>query len=104
MSTLMKINMKSRYAVGGWTDPRMPYKELTGFEDVATDVLRNLWLIKFGGRVVSVDAMTALRNDDISNVGLELVKRKQIRHEQNYRADLMDTQYYYVLEREDGDN
>jgi hypothetical protein len=103
MSTLT-YKARNRYAVGGWTDPRTAQKGPTGFEDVATDVLRNLWLVKFGGRVVSVADMSALREDDISRVGLELVKRKQIRHETNYRADLDETLYYYVLEKEDGNH
>jgi hypothetical protein len=102
MSTL-KYKMTDRYAMG-WTDPRMPQFGKTGFEDVPTDVLRNLWLVKFGGRVVSVDDMAALNGDDIADVGRELADRKQLRHETNYRADLDETLYYYILEREDGDH
>ena len=102
MSTL-KYKMKDRYAMG-WTDPRMPQFGKTGFEDVPTDVLRNLWLVKFGGRVVHTDEMHALSEDDIHSLARELMNRKQIRHETNYRADLDETLYYYVLEKEDGNN
>ena len=98
----MKFNTKNRYAMG-WSDPRMPQCK-TGFEDVATDVLRNLWLIKFGGRVVSIDEVDTLHGDDIVSVGRELVARNQIRHEKHSRPDLDEVRHYYVLEKEYADN
>jgi len=70
----------------------MPQFSKTGFEDVATDVLRNLWLIKFGGHVMTADALQSFRNDDIFNIGRELLDRKQIRYETNYSADTTDIQ------------
>jgi hypothetical protein len=88
----------------GWTDPRMPQFGKTGFEDVPTDVLRNLWLVKFGGRVVSMDDVHALSEDDISEVSRELLNRKQLRHESLERPDIMERQYFYILEKEDGNN
>lgn len=102
MSTL-KYKMKDRYAMG-WTDPRMPQFGKTGFEDVPTDVLRNLWLVKFGGRVVSMDDVHALSEDDISEVSRELLNRKQLRHESLERPDIMERQYFYILEKEDGNH
>ena len=102
MSTL-RFNTKDRYAFG-LTDPRMPQFGKTGFEDVSTEVLRNLWLVKFGDRVVRTDDVPSDQTEDIVKVGRELASRKQIRHEKQYRADLDEVRYYYVLEREDGNN
>ena len=113
----MKINMKDRYAFG-WSDARgifgnNDYKQdsfkvnkhgPTGLEDAPTEVLRNLFLVKFGGRVVSVHDAAELRNDDIMNVAQELIDRNQIRHERHSRPDTMTEQAYFVLEREDGNN
>ena len=87
----------------GWSDPRMPQFK-TGFEDVATDVLRNLWLIKFGGRFVRMNDVSTDYTEDIVNVGRELVARKQIRYEKQSRPDLDEVQYYYVMEKEHADN
>lgn len=109
MSTLT-YKAKERYGFG-WTDPQFEAGEIkmntsrkTGLEDVPTEVLRNLWLIKFGGRVVTLGDMYKLRADDIANVGQELANRKQIRHESHERPDIMERLNYYVLEREDGDH
>lgn len=109
MSTL-KYKMTERYAVG-WTDPRFQQDSFkvnkhgpTGLEDVPTEVLRNLWLVKFGGRAVSVHDAVELRLDDIMNVVQELLDRGQVRHERHSRPDTMTEQAYFVLEREDGNN
>lgn len=112
MSTV-KIKMKDRYAFG-WADPRAkPYEpenfkvnvqKNTGLKDVPTEVLRNLFLVKFGGRAVSTTEAAALRLDDIMNVVQELIDRNQIRYERHSRPDTMTEQAYFVLEREDGNN
>lgn len=102
MST-MKINMKDRYAMG-WTDPRMPQFGKTNLEDVPTEVLRNLWLAKFGERYISVDATREYQKDDIMNVVQELIDRGQVRHERFNRPDTMEILDYYILEKEDGNN
>jgi len=102
MSTL-KYKATERYSME-LTDSWMPQFGKTGFEDVPTDVLRNLWLIKFGGRVVSIDEMDTFYGDDIVSVGRELVARNQIRHEKHARPDLDEVRHYYILEREDGDH
>jgi hypothetical protein len=106
----LKYKAKERYAFG-WTDPQFEAGEIkmnvqrkTGLEDVPTEVLRNLWLVKFGGRVVTLGDMYALRADDIANVGQELANRKQIRQETLTRPDVLEVKNYYVLEREDGNN
>jgi hypothetical protein len=105
--------MKNRYALG-WTDPRaseyddapikMNLSRKTGFEDVPTDVLRNLWLVKFGGRAVTLQDMHNHRYDDIADVGQELAYRNQIRQEAHGNLDRADVTNYYVLEKEDADH
>jgi hypothetical protein len=113
----VKIKMKDRYAFG-WADPRAFFGNNTheqdsfkvnkhgptGLKDVPTEVLRNLFLVKFGGRVVSITDAHELRTDDIMNVVQELIDRNQIRHERHSRPDTMTEQAYFVLEREDGDH
>ena len=102
MSTL-KYKALGRYNTG-WTDPRMPQFGKTGFETVTTEVLRDLWLIRFGGRVVNVDAMPSTKTDELNGLARELVARGLVRHEKQYRADLDEARYYYILEKEDGNN
>lgn len=106
----LKYKAKERYAFG-WTDPRfesgvikMNLQRKTGLEDVPTEVLRNLWLVKFGGRVVTMNDMHNHRFDDIADVGQELANRKQIRLETLDRPDIMERRNYYILENEDGNN
>lgn len=113
MSTL-KYKATERYAMG-WTDPRMPdvgvpttlelHKHVnTGFEDVPTETLRNLWMVRFGARNVTLDEMYELRFDDITSVAQELANRKLIRQEKINRMEMDAALHYYVLEREHGDS
>jgi len=104
----LKYKMTGRYAVG-WSDPRfeagvikMNLSRKTNLEDVPTEVLRNLWLVKFGGRAVTMNDMHNHRFDDIADVGQELANRKQIRLETLDRPDIMERHNYYILENEDG--
>jgi hypothetical protein len=104
----LKYKASDRYAIG-WDDIydapiKMNLQRKTGFEDVPTDVLRNLWLVKFGGRVVTIKDMHNHRFDDIADVGQELAKRNQIRRDEHYRADTMETTTYYVLEKDNGNH
>ena len=106
----LKYKAKERYAFG-WTDPQFEAGEIkmnvqrnTGLEDVPTEVLRNLWLVKFGGRAVTMQDMHNHRFDDIADVGQELAKRNQIRHERHSRPDTMTEQAYFVLEKDNGNN
>jgi hypothetical protein len=104
---------KSRFSFG-WADPtgifgnnddasiKMNLSRKTGLEDVPTEVLRNLWLVKFGGRAVTLQDMHNHRFDDIADVGQELANRNQIRQETHTRPDVLEVKNYYVLEREDG--
>jgi hypothetical protein len=114
----MKIKMKDRYSMG-WSDARgifgnnndvnplktgMNLGRKTNLEDVPTDVLRNLWLAKFGGRAVTMNDMHNHRFDDIADVGQELANRNLIRLETLERPDIMERNNYYILEKEDGNN
>jgi hypothetical protein len=99
----------------GWTDPRMPdfgapttlelHKHVnTGFEDVPTETLRALWMLRFGARNVTLNEMYELKFDDIARVAQELANRKLVRQEKINRMEIDATLHYYVLEREHGNN
>lgn len=89
MSTL-KYKASERYGLG-WTDPRMPSFEKTGFEDVSTDVLKNLWLVTFQGP--STESLSV--KGDMGKVAQELVRRKIVETQLN---DNFDTaRFCYVL-------
>lgn len=98
MSTL-KYKALGRYNTG-WAEQF----EKTGFEEAPTQVLRDLWLIRFGERVVNVDDMPSTKTEEVNCIARELVARNLIRHEKQYRADLDEVRYYYILEKEDGNN
>jgi hypothetical protein len=83
---------------------KMNLSRKTGFEDVPTEVLRNLWLVKFGGRSVTLQDMHNHRYDDIADIGQELANRNLIRHEAHGHFDRADVSNYYILEREDGNH
>jgi hypothetical protein len=114
MSTL-KYKAAERYSMG-WTDTRMfSFGELkatlglskhvnTGLEDVPTETLRNLWMVRFGARNVTFDEMYEIRFDDIAKVAQELANRKLVRHETINRMELDAKIHYYVLEKTSGDS
>lgn len=114
MSTL-KYKATERYSIGV-TDPRMPNfgdpeppLELhmhinTGFEDVPTETLRNLWMVRFGARNVTLNDIYEIRFDDIAKVAQELANRKLVRHQKINRMEMDATIHYYVLEKEHGDS
>ena len=109
MSTL-KYKATERYSTG-WSDYRGAFNTKdsmftnrnTGLKDVPTQVLRDLWMLRFGVRgILTTDMPTS--GDDILNVGRELANRNLIRHEKITREDLFEVHHYYVLEKADGDN
>lgn len=114
MSTL-KYKATERYSVG-WTDARVMATSVikttlelhihmnTGLDDVPTETLRNLWMVKFGSRGVKLSDMYEHRFDDIIKVAQELANRKLIMHDKLHRMDLDEVVDYYVLEKEDGNN
>jgi hypothetical protein len=111
MSTL-KYKATGRYStdwsdyrgVFGMDEPSKYRYRATGLEDVPTQVLRDLWMVRFGERAVLTTAFPLKGTDDIANVGQELSNRNLIRHEKVTRQDLLETTYYYILEKADGDN
>jgi hypothetical protein len=114
MSTL-KYKITERYSMG-WTDPRManfgnPQTTLelrtyvnVGLEYVPTETLRNLWMVKFGARNVTLDDMYKLRFDDIARVAQELANRKLVTQNKIHRMDMDEAVHYYLLEKDDGNN
>lgn len=111
MSTL-KYKATERYSTG-WSDYRGVFKPShssdmftnrpTGLEDVPTDVLRNLWMVRFGSRAVLADDLPS-KGDDILMVGQELANRNLVKYEKLNRVDEVDARFYYILENADGDN
>jgi hypothetical protein len=114
MSTL-KYKATERYSMG-WTDPRiinfgglkttleLHTRMNTGLEDVPTETLRNLWMVRFGARNVTLNEMYEIRFDDIARVAQELANRKLVRHEKINRMEMDATVHYYLLEKEHGDS
>jgi len=109
MSTL-KYKATERYSTG-WSDYRGAFNTKdsmftnrnTGLKDVPTQVLRDLWIVRFGSRgVLTTDVPSS--GDDIVNVGQELADRKLLHHEKIHHQDTDEVQYYYILEKADGDN
>lgn len=86
MSTL-KYKATERYDFG-WTDPRATFgvikvnqRRHTGLEEVSTEVLRNLWLVRFGELYVDAKLMHDTRAEDIADVVQELANRGYVRQE-----------------------
>ena len=106
MSTL-KHKATNRYGIG-WSDEpttlKVHMRMDTGLEDVPTETLRNLWMVRFGARNVTLNEMYEIRFDDIARVAQELANRKLISHEIINRMELDGTLQYYLLEKEHGDS
>jgi len=106
MSTL-KYKATGRYATG-WADVpttlELHMRMRTGLEHVATETLRNLWMVRFGARNVLLSEMYERRFDDIAKVAQELANRKLVSHEIVNRMELDGTLQYYLLEKEHGDS
>jgi len=113
----IKYKVTERYGIG-WTDPcsvvkangiyintlHPPGYVLTDYPDVPTETLRDLWIVRFGSRAVSMSVLYELRLEQIAEVAQELMNRHQIREERVMRHDVDETSYYYVLENIDGDS
>lgn len=74
----------------------------TSLEQVPTEVLRNLWMVRFESRAVNMNVMFDLRTEDIVEVAQELMNRYQVKEEMIVQPDTEETQHYYVLERASG--
>lgn len=79
----------------------LPHK--TKFKDVDTEVLRNLWLIKFGGRVVRLEDLNGIEDDAIE-IGQELANRKQLKFETLRIPDRLEVEHFYILEKDNADH
>ena len=110
MST-MKYKATERYSLG-WTDPRAIFDgdinvnrgRHTGYTEVPTDVLRNLWMAYFGSRVVLVRHLWDAREEDISDVAQELVNRGLVTEEMQKSVDQITPSHYYRLAKEDANS
>lgn len=100
MSTL-KQRAIERYGFGwadtrGAFDSRMPDIEDTGFEDVSTDILKNLWLVSFQG--LSTESLSI--EGGMGKVAQELVRRGVV--EIYLDANFDTTRFCYVLKEKNG--
>ena len=106
MSTL-KYKATERYNTG-WADEPTTLELRThitvGLEDVPTETLRNLWMVRFGARNVLLREMYELRFDDIARVAQELANRKLVSHETINRMEMDATLHYYLLGKEHGNS
>jgi hypothetical protein len=106
MSTL-KYKATARYNIGWADEPttlELHMRIRTGLEDVPTETLRNLWMVRFGARNVTLGEMYELRFDDIARVAQELANRKLISHEIINRMEIDATVHYYLLGKEHGNS
>lgn len=117
----MKYKVTERFSMG-WTDPRGIFGSSTApvelalkhqivaelaepFEHTDTSILRNLWLARWGHHAVNVDdvriAMDA--KEPVLGAMRALSDRKLVRYEKVTDLRRNEEEYYYTLEREDGD-
>ncbi len=78
--------------------------ETTGFENVDTPTLRNLWLAGFGDDKVLCDELDSLirQKTKLGMIGLEVCRRRQARSV-NVSTSKKIKEFHYVLEDEDAD-
>ena len=79
--------------------------ETTGFENVDTQTLRNLWQIGFSDNKVLCTELESLMRDktELGMIGLEVCRRKQARSV-NIATDKKVREFYYVLEEADANS
>ena len=70
--------------------------ETTGFENIDTPTLRNLWRAGFGDDKVLCDALDALirQKTELGMIGLEVCRRREAESTKPVRHS---REYYYVL-------
>ena len=61
-----------------YSDPVKPESKTNPFRSVETDVLRNLWLAKFGDTPPTVQEVADLHDTDIYQVGAILYNRNEL--------------------------
>ena len=117
------MKVTERFSMG-WTDPRGIFgggvvadilkgvyatEQSKQFKDVSTEVLRSLWLVRWGGRRATLSQVTSAVENEEPVVGAmrELCNRGHVRFEEHKSFSTDDVSHcyvlYYVLEREDGD-
>lgn len=101
MSERMRIDASGNLSMTP-TGP-LPYHAKTGFEKVDTEMLRNLWMVKFGKRAISMRELYDAREEDINMVAQELFHRGAVYQEVFHRPDEATVQTFYVLKKEESD-
>ena len=78
--------------------------ETTGFENVDTQTLRNLWQIGFNDNKVLCNELESLirQKTELGMIGLEVCRRQQARSV-NVATTKKIREFHYVLEEEDAD-
>jgi hypothetical protein len=87
-----------------WNDPRaslgrikVNQKRLTGLKEVPTEVLRNLWLVRFEKKIVPAELMYNIRAEDIADVVQELSDRGFVTQEVVQSFSTNERSHYYRL-------
>lgn len=80
--------------------PRLVSDPSNEFRSVHTDVLRNLWVVRWGGRAATE---TSVLDADMQlhEVAAELIRRRQLRLEKHTDFTYGDYVYWYVLTKEE---
>jgi hypothetical protein len=83
----------------------MMVTETTGFENVDTPTLRNLWQVGFGDNKVLCDELDSLirQKNELGMIGLEVCRRQQARSV-NIATSKKIREFHYVLEEEDANS
>jgi len=76
--------------------------ETTGFENVDTQTLRNLWQVGFNDNKVLCNELESLirQKTELGMIGLEVCRRQQARSV-NVATTKKIREFHYVLEEED---
>ena len=101
----------------GYTDPRaamsvvddlgspLQHRSRTGFEDVDTETLRNLWMVRFGSRGITMRQLYDVRGEDINMVAQELYYRGEVTQEVIHKQNTLEVETFFIMKKEqDGDH
>ena len=77
----------------------------TGFEDVDTETLRNLWMVRFGSRGITMRQLYDVRGEDINMVAQELYYRGEVTQEVIHKQNTLEVETFFIMKKEqDGDH